>query len=137
MGFGLSAFGFRNAKISMNLPCGEFPLLARSARSGAPPTCSSACSDFTLLMLFMVIERPKNLELMGERYKQHGRMLPDDVVYRESWLVSDGSVCYQIMEAPNHDALMTWVRRWNDVVDFEIVPVETSHEYWATRAQSV
>ena len=88
-------------------------------------------------MLFMVIERPRNAELMGERYRQHGRMLPDGVVYQTSWLVSDGSVCYQIMEAPSHEALMTWVRRWNDIVDFEIVPVQTSQEYWATRAQSV
>jgi hypothetical protein len=120
----------------MNLPCGEFPLLATPARSGEPGPFI-AYSDFTLHMLFMVIERPRNIELMGERYKQHGRMLPGDVVYRESWLVSDGSVCYQIMEAPNHEALMVWVRRWDDVVDFEIVPVLTSQEYWATRAQSV
>jgi len=88
-------------------------------------------------MLFMVIERPKNLDLMGERYKRHGRMLPDDVLYRESWLVPDGSVCYQIMEAANHEALMTWVRRWDDIVDFEIVPVLTSQEYWTSRAHSV
>ncbi len=88
-------------------------------------------------MLFMVIERPRDLELMGERYKQYGRMLPDDVIYRASWIVSDGSVCYQIMEAPNHEGLMAWVGRWDDIVDFEIVPVLTSQEYWAARADSV
>jgi hypothetical protein len=85
----------------------------------------------------MVIERTRNVELMGERYKQHGRMLPDDVVYQMSWLVSDASVCYQIMEVPNREALMKWVRRWDDIVDFEIAPVLTSQEYWATRPQSV
>jgi Domain of unknown function (DUF3303) len=88
-------------------------------------------------MLFMVIERPRDIELVGERYKQHGRMLPDDVVYRASWLVPDGIVCYQIMEAANHETLMTWVRRWDDIVDFEIVPVLTSQEYWTSRAYSV
>lgn len=87
-------------------------------------------------MLFMVIERPRNLNIMGERFKQHGRMLPDDVRYQSSWLVPDGSVCYQIMEAPNQEALMRWVCRWDDVVDFEIVPVLTSQEYWAAQAQS-
>ena len=85
-------------------------------------------------MLFMVIERPQNVELMGERYKQHGRMLPDDVHYQVSWLTADGSVCYQIMEAPNQESLMMWVRRWEDVVDMEVIPVLSSQEFWAARA---
>ena len=28
------------------------------------------------------------------------------------------------------DLLDTWVNQWNDLVDFEIVPVVTSAEYW-------
>ncbi len=73
---------------------------------------------------------------MGERFKQRGRMLPDDVQYQVSWLVPDGSVCYQIMEAPSQESLMKWVRCWDDVVDFEVVPVLTSQEFWSARAMA-
>jgi hypothetical protein len=34
------------------------------------------------------------------------------------------------MEAPDSAALQPWIRRWDDLVDFEIVPVLTSAEFW-------
>jgi hypothetical protein len=36
------------------------------------------------------------------------------------------------MEAASSELLQTWVSRWSDLVDFEIIPVETSAEFWAT-----
>jgi hypothetical protein len=85
-------------------------------------------------MLFMVIERfrdgdPKPI---GQRFRLHGRMLPEDVLYHASWVDSAGTRCFQIMEAPNSESLGDWLRRWNDLIEFEIVPVLTSSDFWAT-----
>lgn len=84
-------------------------------------------------MLFMVIERFKqgNPRAVGERFKKRGRMLPEGVTYHASWMDITGSRCYQLMEAPSGDALSPWVRCWEDLVDFEVVPVLSSAEFWA------
>jgi hypothetical protein len=37
------------------------------------------------------------------------------------------------MEAATQELLEVWVGRWSDLVDFEVIPVETSAEYWAKR----
>lgn len=70
---------------------------------------------------------------VGERFKAHGRMLPDGVTYQNSWMDADGSRCFQIMEAPDQAAFDPWVRFWEDLVDFEIVPILTSADFWAGR----
>ncbi len=87
-------------------------------------------------MLFMVIERFKNGDAgpVGERFKAKGRMMPADVKYHVSWMEENGASCFQIMEAPNREALEPWTRNWEDLVDFEIVPVASSSDYWARRA---
>ena len=86
-------------------------------------------------MLFMVIERFKSGDArpIGERFKLSGRMLPDGVTYHASWVDSAGSRCYQIMEAPDAESLNAWTSRWHDLVDFEIVPVLTSADFWAKK----
>jgi hypothetical protein len=85
-------------------------------------------------MLFMVIERFKggDPKPIGERFRRSGRMLPEGVVYQASWVDAAVARCFQIMEAPSLDSLNEWVRRWDDLVDFEIVPVLSSAEYWTT-----
>lgn len=84
-------------------------------------------------MLFMVIEHftPANLGPMGDRFKLNGRMLPDGVVYHASWMETDGSRCFQIMEAPDRAALDVWITRWADLVEFKVAEVRTSADYWA------
>jgi len=86
-------------------------------------------------MLFMVIERFKDGDPKpaGERFQRLGRLLPDGVVYQVSWLEPDGKRCFQVMEAPNAELLNVWIARWNDLVDFEVVPIVTSAEFWAKR----
>jgi hypothetical protein len=88
-------------------------------------------------MLFMVIERFKNGDAgpVGERFRRQGRMLPEGVVYHASWMDSSGDRCFQIMEAPHVESLASWISRWDDLVDFEIVPVLISADFWS-RAQS-
>jgi len=86
-------------------------------------------------MFFMVIERFKNGDPRpaGERFQREGRMLPEGVAYHASWLEPHGARCFQVMEAPSLDLLNVWIGRWNDLVDFEVVPVMTSAEYWSSR----
>ena len=86
-------------------------------------------------MLFMVIERFKNGDSkpVGERFKLCGRMLPEGVSYQASWLEPSGSRCFQVMEAPDEQSMTHWTRRWDDLIDFDIIPVVTSSEYWADR----
>lgn len=58
-------------------------------------------------------------------------MLPEGVTYLASWIDSAGARCFQVMEAPNSELLNSWVSRWDDLIDFEIVPVLTSADFWA------
>ena len=86
-------------------------------------------------MLFMVIERFRdgNPAPIGERFRAKGRMMPDDVHYLASWIDPSGAICYQVMEAPTAAAMQPWIDQWRDLVDFEVIPVQTSQEYWAAR----
>jgi hypothetical protein len=88
-------------------------------------------------MLFMVIETFKNGDPgpAGERFARQGRMLPEDVRYEASWLEPDGSRCFQVMEAPDRATLDVWIGRWSDLVDFEVLPVLTSQDFWARQQQ--
>lgn len=86
-------------------------------------------------MLFMVIERFKQGDAapIGQRFRRSGRMLPEGVSYHASWVDSEGARCFQLMEAPHPELLDAWVRRWSDLIDFEIVPVVTSGDFWSAR----
>jgi len=84
-------------------------------------------------MVFMVIERfkPGSIALIGERFQRSGRMLPEGVTYQASWVDSGGARCFQIMEAANPEMLQSWMSHWDDLIDFEIVPVLASADFWA------
>lgn len=80
----------------------------------------------------MVIERFKNGDAaaVGRRFRELGRMLPEEVQYRVSWVETNGSRCFQIMEAPRRELLDLWMSRWEDLIEFEVAPVLTSAEFW-------
>lgn len=84
-------------------------------------------------MLFMVIERFKHgtPRLVHERFARHGRMLSAGVIYHASWVDSSGTRCFQVMEAPQADSLVPWMERWGDLIDFDVVPVLTSTDFWS------
>lgn len=88
-------------------------------------------------MLFMVIEQFRNgdARAIGERFRSQGRLMPEGVNYLVSWVDAKALRCFQLMEAPDAEALQPWVRAWADLVAFEIVPVETSHEFWERLAR--
>ena len=58
-------------------------------------------------------------------------MLPEGVGYHASWVDSDGARCFQVMEASDPELLRLWASRWDDLVDFEIIPVLISGEFWS------
>jgi hypothetical protein len=40
----------------------------------------------------------------------------------------DLSTCYQVMECEDRTQLDAWLANWDDIVDFEVIPVITSPE---------
>ena len=82
-------------------------------------------------MLFMVIENLRDRKLIRERFERDGRMLPEGVIYHASWVDTAGRRCFQVMEARDEESLASWVDNWKDLVDFEIVAVLTSSEFWS------
>ena len=81
-------------------------------------------------MLFMVIERYKNrdVEAVYRRFREHGRMLPEGLKYHDSWVEPNFDRCFQLMSADDPDLFQEWISHWQDLVDFEIVPVRASAE---------
>ena len=79
-------------------------------------------------MLYMIIERFKGDDPVPvyRRFRDQGRLAPDDLKYVSSWVTSDMTRCYQVMECADRQLLERWMARWNDLVDFEVHPVLTS-----------
>ncbi len=81
-------------------------------------------------MRYLIIEhfkKDKILELY-QRFDKKGRMLPKGVTYINSWIDENIETCYQIMESESLEKLQDWIANWNDLADFEIIPVLTSAE---------
>jgi hypothetical protein len=81
-------------------------------------------------MLFMVIERFKNRDAAAvyRRFRDRGRMMPDGLNYLESWVEPGFDRCFQLMECDDPRLFREWTAHWEDLVDFEIVPVVTSRQ---------
>ncbi|MFO0828796.1 MAG: DUF3303 family protein [Phycisphaerales bacterium] len=79
-------------------------------------------------MLFMIIERFRDGDAapVYRRFRAEGRLAPSELRYVASWVSDDFRVCYQVMECDDPAHLETWMSRWRDLVDFEVVPVMTS-----------
>jgi hypothetical protein len=56
-----------------------------------------------------------------ERFHEKGRMLPDGLVYIDSWLEKAGDRCFQLMETHDPSLFDRWTDAWKDLVRFEIV----------------
>lgn len=79
---------------------------------------------------FLVIETYKTgkTEEIYERFSKYGRMLPENVLYIDSWVEENLLKCYQIMKSENFEKLLDWIDKWKDLIDFEIIPVLSSEE---------
>lgn len=80
-------------------------------------------------MLFMVIERWKDGKA-EEIYRrvQEGRIFPEGLKYVDSWVEPNFNRCFQLMECDNLQSFQEWILQWQDLSEFEIVPVVPSKE---------
>ena len=77
----------------------------------------------------MVVERfVQGARPVYERAAEKGRMLPDGLVYVDSWIDESLERCYQLMETEDPGLFDEWIARWSDLADFEIVRVIGSAE---------
>jgi len=78
----------------------------------------------------MVIERFKsdNVRAVYSRTREQGRMLPDGLRYVDSWVEANLQRCFQLMECEDPVLFQGSVARWQDLVDFEIVPIVPSKQ---------
>jgi hypothetical protein len=81
-------------------------------------------------MLYMVVETFKdgNAVPVYRRFRDRGRLAPSSVAYISSWVETDLSRCYQLMETDDPLLLQAWMAQWSDLVDFEVHPVVSSKE---------
>lgn len=80
-------------------------------------------------MLYMVIERMggrARAAAVYRRFRERGRMTPEGLKYVGSWVEADFGRCFQLMECEDPSLLREWAEHWQDLVEFEFVPVVTS-----------
>lgn len=79
-------------------------------------------------MLYMIIENFKNRDPVPvyRRFRDHGRLAPEGLLYVSSWVDEKLERCFQLMEATERELLDEWMANWSDLVDFEVYPVISS-----------
>ena len=78
----------------------------------------------------MVIEHFKNRDGVAvyRRYRERGRMMPEGLKYVDSWVEPSFERCFQLMECDDPSLFQQWTAQWQDLLEFEIIPVVTSKE---------
>ena len=78
----------------------------------------------------MIIERFKNQDPVPvyRRFRDRGRLAPDELHYLSSWVDEKLERCFQLMETDDPQYLDEWLASWSDLVDFEVYPVISSKE---------
>ena len=76
-------------------------------------------------MMFMVIEdfRGRDPKAVYRRFREKGRMMPDGLKFVSSWTTADMGRCFQLMEADDVTLFQRWIADWQELVEFEVVPV--------------
>ena len=62
------------------------------------------------------------------RFRDRGRLAPEGLKYIASWVANDLTRCFQVMECDDRRLLDEWLAKWEDLVDFEVIPAMTSAE---------
>jgi len=87
-------------------------------------------------MLYMVVETFRNGDPVPvyRRVRDRGRLMPEGVDYRGSWVTEDLRCCFQVMECTDRRMLDEWMANWQDIVEFEVIPVLSSADAATTVA---
>ena len=88
-------------------------------------------------MLYLIVEHFRDGDALPvyRRFRDKGRMAPDGLTYVASWVTEDLRRCYQIMECADRSLLDQWMARWEDLTEFDVVPVVTSEQAAALVAE--
>jgi hypothetical protein len=63
------------------------------------------------------------------RAREQGRLLPAGLVYLDSWVDARNlERCFQLMETDHPSLFDEWIANWQDLAEFEVVPVIDSAE---------
>lgn len=75
---------------------------------------------------YMVVEKYKEgcFDKIYERYNTHGRMLPEGLQYLNSWVNKENNICFQLMESREPELFSAWFQNWQDLVDFDLYPID-------------
>jgi hypothetical protein len=77
----------------------------------------------------MVIERfVHGARPVYQRAAERGRMLPDGLVYVDSWIDESLQRCFQLMETDDPALFDEWIANWSDLGEFEVFAVVGSAE---------
>jgi len=79
---------------------------------------------------YMVIERfTQGAPPVYARAAERGRMLPPGLDYVDSW-IDERSLdrCFQLMETDDPGLFDEWIAAWDDLAEFQVVPVIGSAE---------
>jgi hypothetical protein len=81
-------------------------------------------------MLYVIIEHFADGDPgpVYHRFHERGWLAREGLEYHGSWVTSDLTRCYQVMECDDRALLDEWIAAWDDLVRFEVVEVVTSAE---------
>jgi hypothetical protein len=81
-------------------------------------------------MLYMVLETFKDgaAPEVYRRARERGRLMPEGLRYVSSWVDLGFERCFQVMETDDPSLFDLWIAEWADLVEFEVVAVQTSAE---------
>ena len=55
-------------------------------------------------------------------------MMPEGLKYTDSWIEANFERCFQLMECDDPRLFQEWILQWQDLVEFEVIPVVPSKE---------
>lgn len=74
---------------------------------------------------YMVIEEffPGCKGKIYERFHAKGRMLPEGLMYLNSWLEKEGDRCFQLMETNDPALFEVSLQNWKDLGTIEVIEI--------------
>ena len=79
-------------------------------------------------MLYIIFEKfhPGKIKTLYQRFEEKGRLMPEGLSYINSWIDEHLTTCFQVIETDKAEKIHEWISHWNDLANFEIIPVLTS-----------